>query len=236
MFNFFIFDLDDTLIATGPLDRFRGTQNINKETAGYEAELLQAVSNEAIKVSITEDFLLALKASHQHAKFSVVTISPRFYAKTLLNHFYPNFTWDAVVGFEDVASPKPDPDGLYKAFIAAGCDQNWERPSIILIGDGQKDVIAAYRAGIRVILYAACWSELTVSFSQDSSQIQSVGTLGHVLGMFMSGSLQRTSVPAYQRRQDRRRHSEYNPLRGYQREQDALDHLGRREKQNGLFL
>ncbi|HWX02847.1 hypothetical protein [Collimonas sp.] len=34
----------------------------------------------------------------------------------------------------------------------------------------------------------------TVSFSQDSYQIQSVGTLGHVLGMFMSGSLQRTSV------------------------------------------
>jgi len=34
----------------------------------------------------------------------------------------------------------------------------------------------------------------TVSFSRDSYQIQSIGTLGHVLGMFMPGSLQRTSV------------------------------------------
>lgn len=34
----------------------------------------------------------------------------------------------------------------------------------------------------------------TVSFSNDTYQIRSVGTLGRVLGMFMSGSLERTSV------------------------------------------
>jgi beta-phosphoglucomutase-like phosphatase (HAD superfamily) len=159
MYSFLIFDLDDTLIATSSLEDFRGAANVENTSPAYRAALLQAIVVECVRVSISQDFLLRLKAAYPDAKFSVATAAPRFYAATLLGHFYPQFTWDSVVGYEDVTRRKPDPEGLYLAYERAGCSAAIGRESIVLIGDSEKDILAAYHAGIRIILYSACWPE-----------------------------------------------------------------------------
>ncbi|OFA00172.1 HAD family hydrolase [Duganella sp. HH101] len=159
MYNFLIFDLDDTLAATGMLEHFRGAANVGKNTQEYSHALRASIMLAGLQPSIPQQFLLELKAEKPHAKFAVVTTSPVSYALTLLDYFYPQFAWDAVVGYENVARTKPDPEGLYQAFERAGCDPNWNRDSIVLIGDSIKDVTAAYRSGIRVILYTACWPQ-----------------------------------------------------------------------------
>lgn len=171
MFNFLIFDLDDTLIATSALEDFRGGANVNVMTPQYHTALRTALVTHNVQPSITEDFLLELRKSYPEAKFSVVTTSPKFYASTLLAYFYPKFTWDSIVGFEDVKQTKPDPEGLYLAFEKAGCNKDTKFDSIVLIGDSKKDIIAAYRSGIRVILYSACWPERMRPFDYHASNL-----------------------------------------------------------------
>lgn len=157
MYNFLIFDLDDTLIATGALEHFRGAANVGRNTQDYSQALRASLTAAGLAPSIPQQFLLELKAANPQAKFAVVTTSPIFYAQTLLSYFYPQFPWDAIIGYENVTRTKPDPEALYLAFERAACDPDWNRDSIVLIGDSIKDVVAAYRSGIRIILYTACW-------------------------------------------------------------------------------
>ena len=64
-----------------------------------------------------------------------------------LRHLGLDDTFDMVVTSDDVAKPKPHPEGLYAIANGLLCDVN----GMIMIGDSDADVEAAHQAGIRSV-------------------------------------------------------------------------------------
>jgi HAD superfamily hydrolase (TIGR01509 family) len=60
--------------------------------------------------------------------------------------------FDVVVGLEDVATPKPDPEGLLKAVRRVGASPS----RAVYIGDSEVDVEAGHRAGMTA--WRAAWA------------------------------------------------------------------------------
>ncbi|PKA72418.1 beta-phosphoglucomutase-like phosphatase (HAD superfamily) [Pseudomonas baetica] len=148
MVDLIIFDLDNTLVKTDDLIEFRGKENVNVSDEDYLARL-RAKATSLQRRILSSDFFIKLSESLPSVQVAVVTRSPRAYARELLNIVYPEIKWAAIVGYEDVDRPKPQPDGLYLAAKHAGVD---DREKVILVGDDVSDADAAYRGGCWFVL------------------------------------------------------------------------------------
>jgi FMN phosphatase YigB (HAD superfamily) len=155
-----IFDLDDTLLATGHLDAFRGREFIGPQGVRYESEL--AAHAQSLVHLVSEDLLLSLQSDFPSLVFSIFTRAPRHYAEILLKTRFPRVKWNSIVAFEDVAFTKPYPDGINLSAKQAGVN-NASR--VALVGDGESDVLAAYQAGIQSVLLMAGWGSTWASKS-----------------------------------------------------------------------
>jgi len=155
MWKLIIFDLDNTLIHSDHLEEFRGLENVDNTSSAYKKKLLSAIEDE-LEVLIDEATLLAIEKQYPEAEFAVFTTSPRFYAETILDHVYPNMEWATVIGYEDVKHTKPDPEGIAIAMDDAGLDED-DLYAIAMVGDSEKDIKAAYRAGVWAILFRGGW-------------------------------------------------------------------------------
>lgn len=150
-----IFDLDNTLLYTNDLEDFRGASN-----TGHRSEILteklttKLILDGSIRSIYTERQLDYLKERFEKIKFSVFTRSPRYYAKTILEFYYPNFEWDSIIAREDVFRTKPDPEGIFLAAKHAGVTN---MGAVVMIGDGKPDVVSAYRAGCLSIIDQQNW-------------------------------------------------------------------------------
>lgn len=153
-FDLLLFDLDDTLIRSADLEPFRGVENTGRVPASYVNDLRTQARSRGDRIIYSGEFLAGLRRSHPQLRFAVFTCSPRVYASTLLDLFYPDFPWDAVVAYEDVARTKPHPDGVISAMRATGIEQPWK---VVLVGDGVNDVTSAYRAGCWAFLDTTTW-------------------------------------------------------------------------------
>lgn len=151
-FDLLLFDLDDTLVMSSHLDRFRGQINVGNRNHAYVDELIRETQN--LIQLIPESTLLSIKKSFPDIKLGIFTRSPRCYAETLLAQCYPGIKWDCVVAYEDVEKTKPSPEGIFLA-AKATCTANMNR--IVLVGDEKSDLIAAYQAGAFSILYRKGW-------------------------------------------------------------------------------
>jgi len=151
-YDLLIFDLDDTLLATGHLEPFRGKKFVGPQDARYKRDL--AAQARSVKQLVPEDVLLALQKNFPSMALSVFTRAPKDYALTLLEVQFPRVNWKCVVAFEDVTRTKPHPDGIYLAARNAGVK---DASRIALVGDGESDVIAAYEAGIQFALLMIGW-------------------------------------------------------------------------------
>lgn len=151
-YDLLIFDLDDTLLATGNLEPFRGKKFIGPQDARYKRDL--AIQARSLTQLVPEDILLALQENFPSMALSVFTRAPKDYALTLLEVQFPRVNWKGVVAFEDVTRTKPHPDGIYLAARNAGVK---DTSRIALVGDGESDVIAAYEAGIQFALLMIGW-------------------------------------------------------------------------------
>ena len=151
-FHLIIFDLDGTLLKTEDLQTFRGREHLSNTSFAYKESLLTA-SLDVVEL-IPNDFLAAIADCCPQLKMAVVTRSPRAYAKTLLESFYPTIKWHAIVAFEDVHAPKPDPEGYQVA--AARADVS-DPARVVVVGDSDEDIDAAYRAGFSVALFRGDW-------------------------------------------------------------------------------
>lgn len=152
-FDLLLFDLDDTLLHTSHLEKFRGTQNVGNRSNSYYAALSAAATGLVPIFGASE--LSRLKQSFRDIKLGVFTRSPRFYAETILKMYYPNINWDVIIAFEDVdGKSKPQPHGVFQAMQSLGLS-NAQR--VAVIGDQDSDLLAAYQAGCAAVLSMCGW-------------------------------------------------------------------------------
>jgi HAD superfamily hydrolase (TIGR01549 family) len=149
-----LFDLDDTLIRTSDLEAFRGRANALAVSQDYVIELEHAYRLQGGRHLYTPADLYRLREQRAGRKLGVFTRAPRQYALTLLGLAYPEFEWDVVVAYGDVAHTKPYPDGILHAMGVCGVQQPYQ---VTMVGDNKVDLQAAYNAGCWAVLDKASW-------------------------------------------------------------------------------
>lgn len=139
-----IFDFDQTLVDTQPVEHLRAARN-------WKAVMAQAPY---LKVYDGIHGLLQDLHARQH-KLAIVTKSPDMVAKAFIRaHGWPI---DIVVGYHQVRQRKPHPEGLLLAMKQAGA-----RPEETFhIGDQAQDTEASRAAG--VIAIGSAWGIEDVS-------------------------------------------------------------------------
>lgn len=155
MFEVCLFDLDQTLIDTEDMTALREAGK-GRRDASYTAEIRSAFGSADRRLIYPEEILKQIRAEHPRLKLGVFTRSPRSYATTILALAYPQFEWDVIVAYEDVRRTKPYGEGIDKAMSALGCE-NTSR--VLLVGDGDSDLRAAYNAGCVVALDKSSWAK-----------------------------------------------------------------------------
>ena len=153
-FDLVLFDLDDTLLATGGLADFRRKANLSPADPGaYLAALLDRSS--AVAPLVVQEDLEVLRGRFPNLAMGVFSRSPRAYVKALLEAHYPRIRWDCVVAYEDVAGrTKPAPDGVLLAMNLVGIN---DAGRVAVVGDDSVDVLAAYQAGAVPIVSTRAW-------------------------------------------------------------------------------
>lgn len=136
-----IFDLDDTLLASGHLESFR----LSRNRQGLEEVLPH--------LSAPSGLHDQLRRLGQHLPLGVVTSAPRWYAERILAHLYPDVYWKALVTYGDVPRRKPDPQGLMLALSHMNLSPSTD---VAYVGDQETDLEAARRAGLLPMQAAWC--------------------------------------------------------------------------------
>ena len=93
----------------------------------------------------------AVERAAGFADLGVVTTKTGRYSKDLLDHLEVGVHFRTVVGFEDVANPKPHPEPVLKALHNMGSrnTRTW------MVGDTGLDIQAAQAAGVEVVAVAS---------------------------------------------------------------------------------
>jgi HAD superfamily hydrolase (TIGR01549 family) len=95
------------------------------------------------------DLLATIRKVHPKLKLGIFTRSPRSYTDTVLRWAYPTLEWDIVIAYEDVPRTKPHGDGIDLAMNKFGIES---LDKVLLVGDTDVDVRAAYNCGCVVVL------------------------------------------------------------------------------------
>lgn len=153
MFELCMMDLDDTLVRTEDLKEVREACKNNAEPGR-----LQAVHDGLIARCDRHIYSLVLlqqiRAKHSALKMGVFTRSPRSYTDKVLQWAYPGFNWDIVVAYEDVKLTKPNGEGLRQAMEMLGIKH---LSRVMMVGDSDLDVRAAYNCGCLITLDQTAW-------------------------------------------------------------------------------
>ena len=92
---------------------------------------------ELIKKFRKYGFLISINTGKEHSR-----------AIDILNYYGINELFDIVVGSDEVKNPKPNPDSIMYAIDG----MNASKDNVVMIGDGQNDILSAKSAGVRSIL------------------------------------------------------------------------------------
>ncbi|MET3465112.1 HAD hydrolase-like protein [Variovorax atrisoli] len=153
MFELCLFDLDDTLVRTSDLDEIRRAGK-NDNSANYRRRLSAELGKIAPRLIYPESLLAEIRAANPGMRLGVFTRSPRSYASVVLQKAYPNTEWDVVVAFEDVQWTKPYGYGVHAAMKQLKIKSP---TSVVLVGDNDVDVCAAYHAGSTIVIDKSAW-------------------------------------------------------------------------------
>src|SRR5690625_119865 len=146
-----LFDLDNTLIQTDDLKDFRGSRFVRRQPVGYLDNLKRDFFGKVNRQLFTIEYLRRLQQRFEGVRLGVVTNSPRLYARSLLEFAYPGFTWDVLITHNDVQIAKPSAQGIQKAMNKLGM---FSSERVVMVGNDESDIIAAYRAGCWAVLYS----------------------------------------------------------------------------------
>jgi phosphoglycolate phosphatase-like HAD superfamily hydrolase len=170
MIRLCLFDLDQTLVDTHDIEALR-LAGVHRTDDVYPAEVQRAFTATDRSI-IDEAFLLALRQQFPDMKLGVLTRSPRRYADTVLQHVFPNVQWDTVISYEDVQLRKPHRQGVYRAMWNVGMPNVSDLPDVLLVGDSDVDIRAAYHAGCSAVLFKKGWP-----YHYESTHWRSMGLL-----------------------------------------------------------
>lgn len=153
MLKLCLFDLDETLLQTEDLTEIReaGKYDGSRE---YKEKLLEEIKSDDNRHLYSQGILKKLRSDFPAMKIGIFTRAPRSYAETILEWAYPDFEWDTIIAYEDVKKRKPYGEGI----IAAMDQFNLELlDEVILIGDSDLDIRAAYNAGCLIAIDKSNW-------------------------------------------------------------------------------
>ena len=153
MFELCMFDLDDTLVRTEDLKDAREACKNSVDPVRLKA-VRDGLAGKADRHIYSLDLLKQIRAKHPELKLGIFTRSPRSYTDTVLKWAYPGFAWDIVVAYEDVKSTKPNGEGLRLAMDKLDIDY---LNRVVMVGDSDVDVRAAYNCGCVVALDKTAW-------------------------------------------------------------------------------
>lgn len=153
MLKLCLFDLDQTLVRTDDLKALREAGK-GRSDHGYVAELTSAFGKPEDRLIYGQAVLNTIRKTHPEMKLGIFTRAPRSYARTVLGLAYPGFDWDVVVAYEDVKKTKPFRDGIWAAMDAFKLTII---DHVVLVGDSDSDICAAYHAGVYAVLDRRAW-------------------------------------------------------------------------------
>lgn len=156
MFGICLFDLDDTLVRTEDLKDVREACKNNADAGRINAVKASLAAMHGRHI-YGLDVLESIRKSHPEMKLGIFTRSPRSYAKTVLEWAYPGFVWDLVVAYEDVNRTKPHGAGIDLAMKQFNVEY---LNRVMLVGDTDVDVRAAYNCGCIAVIDRASWSAI----------------------------------------------------------------------------
>lgn len=155
MIRLCLFDLDQTLVDTADMQVLREA-GVHRNDAAYAGEVQTAFRNRQRNI-IDETLLISLQLNNPGLKLGIFTRSPRRYVNVVLAEAYALIDWDVVIAYEDVEHYKPNGQGIHRAMHAVGLGNAGELPHVLMVGDGDVDIRAAYHAGCRVALFKKGW-------------------------------------------------------------------------------
>lgn len=125
-----IFDLDQTLVDTKSVLKYREDRNWGKAIRNlYQTKVFPDVKE------------MLLNLSEKHIKYGVVTSSPRKYAEAVISHH--NLCIQVLVAYQDTGKHKPLPDPILKGIKELGLNNK----NVLTVGDVELDIIAGKSAG-----------------------------------------------------------------------------------------
>jgi beta-phosphoglucomutase-like phosphatase (HAD superfamily) len=148
-----MFDLDDTLVRTEDLKAVREACKNSADSVHLKA-VRDGLAGKADRHIYSLALLKQIRADHPKLKLGIFTRSPQSYTHTVLEWAYPGFAWDIVVAYEDVKSTKPDGEGLRLAMDHFEIEHPYY---VLMVGDSDVDVRAAYHCGCVVALCKTAW-------------------------------------------------------------------------------
>ena len=144
-------EVTNEIIAREVLGDWEGPKRlgiVNEEE--FFAELENEVMEQLNEAKLNPDVLQILTLIKQSGgKIGVVTASKKRWVKGALRNNDLRDLVDVFLGREDVEFVKPDPESLLKAINLMGA----KKEETVMVGDSQKDVLAAKRAGVDSCLY-----------------------------------------------------------------------------------
>lgn len=161
MFELCLFDLDNTLVHTKDMEEVRlAGKHVN--TDSYKASVRRAFRSKEARNIYSDDLLDFTQKKFPKTKFGVFTRSPRSYARIVLDEAFRFTRWDVLIAYEDVKRTKPYGDGIWQAMDDMGIE---DLNKVLMVGDEDADIRAAYNAGVNVALEKSSWSK---SYSRDN--------------------------------------------------------------------
>lgn len=157
MIRLCLFDLDQTLVDTDDMQALREA-GVHRNDAAYASEVRASFQSRSRNL-IDETTLIQMQLNTPGLKFGVFTRSPRRYVDVVLASAYTLINWDVVIAYEDVQQRKPNGEGIHRAMVAVGLGNTSELPHVLIVGDGDVDIRAAYNAGCRVALFKKGWPQ-----------------------------------------------------------------------------
>jgi HAD superfamily hydrolase (TIGR01662 family) len=144
-----IFDFDQTLVDTAPVEHLRTARN------------WKGVMAQASKLRVYDGVHELLKELHAGGqRLAIVTKSPDMVAKAFIReHGWPI---DIVLGYHQVKKRKPDPEGLLLAMQKAGTTPE----ETFHVGDQPEDTQASRAAGVTAL--GSAWGIASVDALQAS--------------------------------------------------------------------
>ncbi|MDR1976370.1 MAG: HAD family hydrolase [Campylobacteraceae bacterium] len=130
------YPLDEMFVKLG-VERARAQEFVGAYKAHYRTVARQ-------KTNLINGSKEAVEEAYKFARLGVVTTKTSLYTKEILDHFDILKYFDTVVGREDVAHPKPHPEGILKALAL----MDVKKEGAWMIGDTILDLGAGKAAGV----------------------------------------------------------------------------------------